>query len=180
MKKNIEVEVRSFISKEQFKRLMNFMKQNAEFLGEDYQITYYFSGPVDLRIQKNDNLAKLWLKKGKIHDKYREELEIKFDKDDFEKLEKLLKVLGYEIEIKWFRDRKRFLWNGIKATVDNTRGYGYIIELEKLVDESEDKERIHAELEEKLKSLGVDITPKEIFEEKFNHYKKNWRSLTGS
>lgn len=174
----IEVEIRSFISEKQFNQLLGYMKQNAKFLGEDNQISYYFSGSADLRIQKCDTYAKIWLKKGKIHDKHREEIEIKFDREDFEKLEKLLNVLGYEVEIKWFRDRKRFDWDGIKVTLDYTKGYGYIIELEKLVSRSEEK--IYKELEDKLKELGVDITPKKVFEEKFFHYKKNWRSLTGS
>ena len=172
----IEVEIRSFISEEQFNQLLDYMKQNAEFLGEDNQISYYFSGPADLRIQKCNTYAKLWLKKGEIHDNHREEIEIKFDREDFEELEKLLSVLGYEVEVKWFRDRKKFNWDGIKVTLDYTKGYGYIIELEKLV--SRDEEKIYRQIEDKLKSLGVEITPKEIFEKKFGHYKQNWRSLT--
>ncbi|MDD2388098.1 MAG: hypothetical protein PHP52_15095 [Bacteroidales bacterium] len=40
------------------------------------------------------------MKKGKIHDDSREEIEIKFDKNDFEKLETLFLSLGYNIEIK--------------------------------------------------------------------------------
>ncbi len=171
----IEVEIRSFISEEQFNQLLDYMKQNAEFLGEDNQISYYFSGPSDLRIQKCNTYAKLWLKKGEIHDNHREEIEIKFDREDFEKLEKLLSVLGYEVEVKWFRDRKKFNWDGIKVTLDYTKGYGYIIELEKLVSRGEEK--IYSQLEEKLKSLGIEITPKEVFGEKFEHYRQNWRSL---
>jgi len=172
----IEVEVRSFLSEEQYKQLLDFMKNNAKHLSDDSQTTYYFSGPADLRIQKGNDYAKLWLKKGKIHDKSREEFEVKFSRDDFEKLEKLMKELGYEVEIKWFRERKRFLWDGTKVTLDFTKGYGFIIELEKLTDK--DAERIHAELEDKLKSLGVKLTPKEVFDEKFSFYKQNWKKLT--
>ena len=174
---SIEVEVRSFISEDQYGELLDKMKEEAEFIEDDYQITYYFTGDVDLRIQKNNNFAKLWLKGGKIHDKHREEIEVKFDREDFDKLERLLILLGYEVEIKWFRKRNKFDWNGIKLTIDYTKGYGHIIELEKIAEENEDKDKIYKELEGKLKSLGIDITPKEKFDEKFKYYKENWKTL---
>lgn len=97
---NIEVEVRSFISKDQFEELLDFFKNNAKFKGEDYQETFYFDCEEDLRIQRNKSFSKIWLKKGKIHDDYREEIEIKVDRNNFEKLEKLFLFLGFNIEIK--------------------------------------------------------------------------------
>ena len=39
---NIEFEIRSFISKDKYNELIEFFKNNAEFLNEDYQETYYF------------------------------------------------------------------------------------------------------------------------------------------
>ncbi len=175
----IEVETRSFISEEQYRKLSDFMKRNAEFLGEEDQVTYYLSGEADLRLQKCDTHAKLWLKKGGLHDGQREEIEVRFARGDFSSLEKLLETLGYETEIKWFRRRKRFSWEGIKVTLDFTRGYGYIIELEKKT-ESEDSEKIHEDLEKKIRELGVEITPREVFEEKFRYYRENWRELAGA
>ncbi len=174
--KNIEVEVRSFISKEKYEELLNFFKRKAKFLKEDYQITYYFSGNNDLRIQKNNFFSKIWLKKGKIHDKYREEIEIICKREDFEKLYELFLALGYEVEIKWFRKRHAFEWNGINVMVDYTKGYGYIIELEKMCSD-EEKESVYEELKQKLIQLGVKLTPKEEFEKKFEYYKKNWKKL---
>ena len=51
---NIEAEVRSFISKEQYEKLLSFFKQNAKLLKEDYQETFYFDCESDLRIQRNN------------------------------------------------------------------------------------------------------------------------------
>ena len=39
---NIEVEIRSFISKEKYEELLEFFKQNAELVKEDFQETHYF------------------------------------------------------------------------------------------------------------------------------------------
>ena len=91
---NIETEIRSFISKEQFEKLLDFFKQNAQLDKEDYQETFYFDCNEDLRIQRNNYFSKIWMKKGKIHEDHREEIEIKFDKSEFENLEKLFLSLG--------------------------------------------------------------------------------------
>ena len=173
---NIEVELRSFISEDQYKDLMERFKKEANFLGEDDQITYYFDCPQDLRIQKNNNFSKIWLKKGKIHDESREEIEIFCKKEDFEKLEKLFLTLGYKIEIKWFRKRNTFKWDDIKVDLDFTKGYGYIIELEKITTE-EKKEKVLRYLKEKIEKLGITITPREEFDKKYQHYKENWKKL---
>lgn len=173
---NIEVEVRSFISKKQYQELMEFFKDKAELIKKDNQETFYFDCEQDLRIQRNNFFSKIWLKKGRIHDHHREEIEIKFSRKDFEKLEKLFLTLGYKVQIKWFRKRFMFNWNGTSACLDFTKGYGYIIELEKKAS-PDNQEAVYVKLTEKLKSLNVKITPKEEFEKKYQHYKKNWKRL---
>jgi adenylate cyclase class IV len=90
---NIEAEIRSFISKEKFDQLLEFFKKNAVLVKEDYQETFYFDCDEDLRIQKNNHFSKVWMKKGALHDDHREEIEIKFEKGDFEKVEKLFLAL---------------------------------------------------------------------------------------
>ncbi|RLJ02871.1 MAG: hypothetical protein DRP11_02440 [Candidatus Aenigmatarchaeota archaeon] len=173
----IEVEVRSFISEEKYHELLQFMEKNGRKEKEEEQVTHYLSGPHDLRLQKSTSSAKIWLKKGRIHDESREEIEIRFKPDDFDKLKRLFSELGYETEIIWFRKRCQFRWNGLKVCLDYTKGYGYIIELEALTEKN--KEEVLAKLRNALKLLGVEETPREVFEEKYNYYKKNWKRLVG-
>lgn len=174
--KNIEVEIRSFISKEKYEELLEFFNKEAKLIKEDFQETHYFDCDQDLRIQKNNAGAKIWMKKGKIHDDAREEIEIKTNGDGFEKSKKLFNYLGYNIEIKWLRKRNQFIWGNIKVCLDYTKGYGYIIELEILTSE-EEKEKTLEDLKEKLEGLNIPLTPKEEFELKFHNYKKNWKTL---
>jgi len=173
---NIEVEVRSFISEDKYRELLEFFKDKGEFVSEDYQETFYFDCDEDLRIQRNNTYSKVWLKKGKLHDDHREEIEVKFPCENFELLEKLFLSLGYNVEIKWFRNRHTFTWEGISVMVDYTKGYGYILELEKMSTEAE-KDAVLAELKAKMDSLGIEMSPKEEFSSKFENYKKNWKSL---
>lgn len=172
----IETEIRSFVSKEQFDSLLNFFNKNAELVAEDYQETFYFDSKEDLRIQRNNFFSKIWLKKGDMHDDHREEIEIKFDREEFENLKKLFITLGYSVDIKWFRTRYEFKWNDIKVCLDYTKGYGHIIELEKMCSD-DTKDKSLGILKEKLQSLNILLTPKEEFKQKFEHYKKNWKEL---
>ena len=158
--KNIEVEIRSFISPQKYQELLVFFHKEGKLVSEDDQETFYFDAEQDLRIQRNNTHSKIWLKKGKLHDEHREEIEIKFEKDNFELLEKLFLTLGYNTQIKWFRKRYTFEWEGIMVMLDYTKGYGYIIEFEKMSCEGEKEKSLHL-LKEKFRSLHLPLASKE-------------------
>lgn len=174
--KNIEVEIRSFVTPEKYKELLDFFEKEGKSLGQDRQETHYFDCKNDVRIQKNDKFSKIWMKLGKIHDEAREEVEVKCEKEDFEKLMKIFESLGHEVAIKWFRERNTFEWEGVVVTLDDTKGYGRIIELEKMSDEKSKDETLKF-LKEKMSELGVEVSTREEFEERYRHYKENWKSL---
>ncbi len=167
-----EVEVRSFISKEEYFRLKVFLNDNADFLEKRNETTYYLNSKKDLRIQKTDSEAKIWLKEGKIHDDFREELEVRTYLNDFDNLKKLFKSLGMKTVLKWERERLLYQWNDIKCALDKTKNYGYIIELEKMVEKGE--KETYEELKEKLRELEVELTPKEEFEKKYKEYRQKY------
>ncbi len=176
MVRDIEIEARSFIDKKEYGRLVEFMDENAKFLREVNDETVYFDPDGNLRIRKDNETSYLIVKGGKIHDKHRQEIEIECKREDFKNLEKILEALGFTVEIRWHRKRKEYKWNKVKVLLDNTKGYGYIIELE-VMENKRNKDEIHNFLKEKLKSLGIKITPKGIFDKKFEYYKRNWRRL---
>lgn len=173
----IEVELRSFISEQKYNELLKFFHQNATFLSTDTQETHYFDCNADVRIQQNNQYSKIWMKKGQMHDEAREEVEVKLPREDFAKLQKIFKALGHTVQIKWFRTRHSFKWDNIDIAVDHTKGYGYILELEILADESQ-KEHALNQLTKKFQELQIPITPKEEFKSKYEHYKNNWQALT--
>ena len=172
----IEVEIRSFLTEEQYHELLRYFRENAVLEMEDQQESHYFDCPQDLRIQKNNFYAKIWLKKGKLHDPTREEIEVKVPKEDFPQLQSLFVALQYPVQIKWFRTRHQFVWQDITVTVDYTKGYGYILELEKMAS-LKNQEQTLAVLRQKMQELGIPETPKEIFDQKYQYYKENWQKL---
>jgi|ETNmetMinimDraft_2_1059921.scaffolds.fasta_scaffold02109_5 predicted adenylyl cyclase CyaB len=173
---NIEVEVRSFISEGKYLELLEYFKMNARLVEEDYQENYYFDCDANLVVQRGNVGSMVRLKKGKIHDNCREEKEIIFSRDDFDKINDLLSGLGHTNEIKWFRERKEFEWEGVRVCLDYTKGYGYIIELEEMSDVG-DRDRVLEKLRARLAGLGVEETSREEFDRKYEYYKENWRGL---
>lgn len=174
----IECELRAFVDASRYADLLERFRAETEFEGESEQVTYYFDAPVDLRIQKNDAYSKIWLKKGKLHDEAREEIEVRFPAEDFPKLEALFSALGYDVQIKWFRKRLSFRLGEIAIALDDTRGYGRIVEFEKLCT-PDGKEAAGAELREMMTRFGITQTPKEEFDRRYAEYKRDWRTLTG-
>jgi len=58
--------------------------------------------------------------------------------------------------------------------LDFTKGYGYIIELEKMSGEKDKKEAL-VYLKKKMKEINIPITPRSEFEAKYKDYCKNWQ-----
>jgi predicted adenylyl cyclase CyaB len=171
-----EVEIRSFISKDKYFELVNYFNNNANFLKESDQETHYFDCDKDLRIQKNNDYSKIWLKSGKMHDEKRKEIEIKFDKEDFSKAQELFNELGLNVKIKWFRKRREYSWSEFSVCIDYTKNYGYIIEIEKLCEEKE-KDYYEKLIKLKFKELNIIITSKEEFSKKFKNYENNFQKF---
>lgn len=174
----IECELRTFITAEQHASLLRRFSGGEPDEGDE-QITYYFegNGNPDLRIQKNASGAKVWMKKGQLHEDAREEIEVPCAREDFENLEKLFVSLGYRVSIKWFRRRHTFEWDSISVMLDHTKGYGHILELEKLCS-PDGREEALADLRARLEELEIPISPKQDFAARYADYKVRWPELT--
>jgi predicted adenylyl cyclase CyaB len=173
---NIEVEVRSYLSKEQYDRLLAFFHTNGTDHTEEYQETHYFDAPVDLRIQQSDTYSKICLKHGELNDEIREEVEVKCKKEDFGNLQKFFDKLGFAVAVKWLRTRHSFKWSDANVALDHTKGFGYILELEKITDEA-GKDEALKELKQKLAVLGIPLSTKEELKVKSDYYRDHWREL---
>ncbi len=179
MKKSIEVEIRSFLTKREYDKLVKFFNKKAKQVKHDFQETHYLDLVHDLRIQQNKFYSKVWMKKGKMHKEFREELEIILPRKDFKKLQSLFSDLGYDTKVKWLRKRINYLWKGITVSLDYSKGYGYIIELEKMVTNPKNKKAALKMLNKAMKELGIKQTSKSTFDKKLRYYEKHWKKLIG-
>lgn len=176
MEENIEVEIRSFISKEKYEELLEYFKENGESVKIEEDETEYYAENGAVRIRQSQDSAKIVLKTGDIHDEFREEFEIPINKKDFHLYQKMFEKLNIPKHIKWKRKKHTFNWEEVTVELGDNKGYGYIIEVEKITDDV-GKEKALQLLKEKFSKLNIQITPREEFEKAYNHYKENWREL---
>lgn len=176
--KNIEVEIRALVTKEKYAELRERLDAECEFSGEEHQVSYYFDAPVDLRAQESDTYSKIWMKSGAMHEGSRKELELQFAKQDIAVAKELFTALGFPVNIIWDRKRRTYRSDDITICLDDTKGYGYIIEVELMSNEGEEgasRERLLA----LFKKYAVDETPKAEFDAKFADYKVHWKRYLG-
>jgi predicted adenylyl cyclase CyaB len=173
----IEVELRAFLSDELFDSLEQYLNNSCTFISKEKQITYYLDFDVDTRIQISEKKSRIWQKLGVIHDDSRKEIDIPLQKEDGLNMLELFKNLGSKIKIAWFRERKSFTKGVLKIELDNTIGYGKILEVEILCKENE-VENSKKIIQNYFKELGVEISSKELFNECFKKYLGNWTNLT--
>lgn len=177
MSKNIEVEARSFVDDQQFENIRQMLDADYTFVKELQETTIYFTGEKDLRMRKNETEACVILKEGKIHDDFRKEFEIGIKLEDFDDMAALFESLGYLIEIEWRRNRREYAGADIKILLDDTAGYGKILELERMVEPGEE-EAAHRSLVAEMDKFGIaDPTSKGEFNAKFEYYRQNWQQL---
>lgn len=172
----IEIELRTFLEDHEYDRIAALLEKEGQWLRDHEEETIYLTGEQDLRLRKTEDKAFAILKKGQLHDDAREELEVEVKRDDFEQLALLFSSLGYEREIHWFRERRVFQWGKFTVFLDDTRGYGKILEIEYLSDN--DDKAIRDEMKQVMnRDFGVTISDKKEFEERFAHYKEHWKEL---
>jgi predicted adenylyl cyclase CyaB len=174
--KTTEVEVRAIISPAEFLRLKKFFSRKAIFLNHHKDETLYFDRDGKIRMRLEKKFACFIHKSGRIHDKQREELEIKFSKSDFLRAQKFMEFLGKPVFVRW--DRERFVWKfrGFKAYLDNTKGYARIFELEAITD-SKGGGKAYQKMLEIFKDLNIKPALKEKIKKHYEYYLKNWRKL---
>ena len=170
----IEVELRSFISEDKYNELIS--KYNAD---KQKQITYYFNCKQDFRMMKTKDYTQLWLKTGKMHEESRLEKVVKVDNKYTDELESMLGLLDYDVDIKWYRTRSKIqLDENAEMCIDYTVGYGYILEIEKQVADEANVEQAKNLLEEDFKKLGIEVSKKEDFDNRYKDYVANWKEYT--
>ena len=170
----IEVELRSFISEDKYNELINKYNANTQ-----KQITYYFNSEQDFRMMKTKECTQLWLKTGKMHEESRLEKVVKVDNKYRADLESMLNLLDYDVDIKWYRTRSKIaLDQNAEMCIDYTIGYGYILEIEKQVEDEANVEEAKALLRKDFENLGINVSEKSDFDTKYKDYVQNWKEYT--
>ncbi|OKY79144.1 MAG: Adenylate cyclase CyaB, class 2 (thermophilic) [Candidatus Methanohalarchaeum thermophilum] len=155
----IEVEVKAKLSNKTERKVKN----KFNFKKEIKQTDYYFNHPnrdfkktdEALRIRKTNTDTYLTYKGSKLDEKSksREEYEIKVS--DFEETKKILTKLSFRKPKEVKKTRQVYEKDSTKIYIDNVKGLGKFIEVEKIANETEYKNKLHKCIK-LIKDLGID------------------------
>lgn len=173
----IEVELRCFIDQGLYEDLRERLLASGKLLEDTRQITYYLHHAVDTRIQLSKSGGRVWQKLGKMHDNARREIDVKMSRSDAEMMLEIFRNLDFKLKVSWFRHRMVFDVEGISVSLDNTIGYGRILEVE-TVTEDQDTSAVEERLLCFLSALGLKPSSKEAFTKAYDEYLASWTQRT--
>ncbi len=176
MVKNIEVEVRALLSDAEYRRVKAFLRKHAKYLGSHRDQNTYFDREGRLRISVEPHGAFLKYKSGRIHAKAREELFVPIRRRDIKKAEVLFERLGFPVVVRWSRYREKFSWRGTTLTLDNTRGYGRMIDIEMMAT-PKTTAKTYRKLQDLMAALGIKPTPAAKIKRHYRWYLRSWRKF---
>lgn len=176
-----EVEVRSLLKPAGYRKLYSYLKKQGKLLEDIKEETINFqSSQGDLLLRRSEVNTKLTYKVGRVTDDIRSEMEVIADKNDFEEFEQIMLALKFKVNSRWFKKRKKFRWQGCTICLDDVKGLGLMIEMEKLVD-SRMRVKARKDLQQKLKGLfdkyDLSVTVKPAMDKVLLNYNKNWKKL---
>jgi predicted adenylyl cyclase CyaB len=97
-----------------------------------------------------------------------------------EALDTMLVDAGFPYQAKWSREREEYAVRGVTVTIDKNAGYGYVAELEKVVNHPDHVPPAREELRELMKDLHIEELPQDRLERMFAHYNKHWPEYYGT
>lgn len=174
-----EVEIRAFLDQTQYQQLLSYLTSDSAEVLHTKQVTYYLDCDTDTRVQLSQHSGKVWQKSGQIHDASRVEIQADMSRDAAAAMLNIFEKMGYDIKVKWFRERRKFRLREFTVCLDHTVGYGMILEAELLCEEEplmiDQAKRLLAGL---FDELNISITPPELFNKAFNNYLEEWEVRT--
>jgi hypothetical protein len=162
----IEIEFRGPLTKSEFKKLLNFLKKEADFVKRMKRKTFIFetkNKSLDLKTRITDGISEIVLKKGFMGAVKREEIILPLRSKSIEEATRLLSLLGYNKGIIAIRDNYIFNYKNIEfALVKCPNGYCFY-EAELINNKKIKNPERH--IEEVLKSLDLVVwSEKEVYD----------------
>jgi predicted adenylyl cyclase CyaB len=109
----------------------------------------------------------------------RKELEFEMPMS-IERLDGLILESGFKYQAKWSRIRAVYKFLDITICIDKNAGFGYVIELEKMLDDPEMAEMAVSYLRTTMAKLGLKELAQDRLERMFEYYNNHWQEYYGT
>jgi len=165
---NIEVEIRGFLNKNKYKKLISFLDKHSRVKDIDHRETVFFIIPKKtLKVTKqiSKNSAKIALKVGEIGRNIQEEYEVSIDPQDFDLMVNLFKKLGFTQVQYTLQKRNNYRYKNYEIAVKWSKDWGYHFEIEKVIQDPALAEETKRELNQFARKLGLKTMSEREFSE---------------
>lgn len=102
---------------------------------------------------------------------------IEFEVDmniSIEELDKILLDSGFPYGSKWSRSREEYSYKDYTVCIDKNSWYWYIAELERVVSDEKDLEKIKKEIRDEISTLWFEELSQDRVNRMYEYYCKNW------
>ncbi len=110
----------------------------------------------------------------------RHEFEALLSDFSLDELDKIILDSGYRYQAKWSREREEYNYKNMIITIDKNAGYGYLAEVERVVGDESELERVKSEIREELVGLGLEELPQDRLARMFDYYNSHWQDYYGT
>lgn len=174
MIKDIEVEVRGVLSKDQYSQTKTLFEKLASFKENKSRILIDYSTFLpgegirdrqkDIRVRVTNGIPEIVVKLGSWGgSESRRELSFKGKEGEFETLVEIFGQLGFKKGILAKRDAIIYDFKGVEFALVKTPGQHYYFEAEKMAHNEEDFAKVENEIREVCQELGLEVVSKKGF-----------------
>jgi len=179
MDKNIEIEIRGPLSKEEFDNLVSFFEIEGKKTGEKDRVLIDYSTFLDdeienrkkdIRLRVTNGIPEIIVKLGSWGGtEHRKELSVFAKQGDFDTLVEIFAALGFSKGVLCVRKSKVYEYKGIEFALVEVPGHSYYYEAEKMASTENDANLILEEIRMVCRDLNLNIFDKDQF---FEYIKK--------
>lgn len=173
MKKDIEIELRGLLSKDQYTKVKVLLRKKALLKEKRHRVLIDYSTYIkgegirnrqrDIRVRVTNGIPEIIVKLGSWGgSESRQELSFKGKKGEFETLVEIFGQLGFTKGTLAERNSLIYKYKGIEFAIVKTPK-SYYFEAEKMAHNKEDFKKIENEIRKVCKELGLKIVDKEEF-----------------
>lgn len=94
--------------------------------------------------------------------------------DGIDELDRRILAAGYDFLSKWSRDRREYGYKGYTVCLDRNAGYGYLAEVETVVDDPDQAEQAKSAILKELAEIGEAELSQARIGRMFAHYNRHW------
>ncbi len=173
MDKNIEIEIRGPLSKEEYDNLIKLFENDGKKLSEKERVLIDYStfleGGVedrkkDIRLRVTNGIPEIIVKVGEWGgDEKRKELSVLGKPGEFDVLVEIFGELGFGKGMLCERKSKVYEYKGIEFALVTVPNHSFYYEAERMVNKQEDTEKITEEIKNTCKDLNLSLFDKQQF-----------------